>query len=29
MNCNSKSAMKFEKKALRKTEICKKQANFN
>jgi len=26
---NSKSAVKFEKKAIRKTEICKKQANFN
>jgi len=29
VNWNSKTAIKFEKKAIRKTEICKKQANFN
>ena len=26
VNSNNKSAIKFEKKAIRKTEICKKQA---
>jgi len=26
---NSKSAIKFNKNAIRKTEICKKQANFD